>query len=187
MCSLYPRWNGLGPSRSEKGFRDDGEDETMSCWGRVWTTPTCYLAWCYNAFPTTGVRVRFTARWRSGGWSRRVRSLWATFGRAPPPYFWKYLIKILVNAVKVAFCPSNSHFRGQNSLNIAKFRWLLGLRPRPRLFFQDVGGPLKFWPKLAPPYFGVSARAWVDLSARESGTLAESAGTSSTGRVGSLD
>ena len=53
----------------------------------------------------------------------------------------------------VAFCPSNSHFLGQNSLNIAKFRWLLGLRPRPRLFFQDVGGPLKTWPEVPPPLF----------------------------------
>ena len=74
---------------------------------------------------------------------------------APPPYFWINSIKILVNAVKVAFCPSNSHFRGQNSLNIAKFRWLLGLRPRPRLFFSGCrrspenlaqsGTPPLFW------------------------------------------
>ena len=72
----------------------------------------------------------------------------------PPPYFWKYLIKILVNAVKVAFCPSNSHFWGQNSLNIAKFRWLLGLRPRPRLFFFRISEvPWKYGPKCPPPLF----------------------------------
>ena len=74
-------------------------------------------------------------------------------GPCPPPYFWKYLIKIPVNAVKVAFWPSNSHFWGQNNLNIAKFRWLLGLRPRLRLFLQDVEGTQKIWPKVAPPLF----------------------------------
>ena len=84
---------------------------------------------------------------------RRVRSLWATLGRAPPPfrsattpYFWKYLIKILVNAVKLAFCSSNSHFRGQNSLNIAKFRWL----QTPSLFSGCRRSPenlAQIWPK----------------------------------------
>ena len=77
----------------------------------------------------------------------------------PPPYFWKYLIKILQNAVKVALWPWNSHFWGQNRLNIAKFRWFLGLRPRPRLFFRNFGGTLTIWPKVAPPpYFGGGAR-----------------------------
>ena len=72
----------------------------------------------------------------------------------PRPLFLEILnIKILVNAVKVAFWPSNSHFWAQNSLNIAKFRRLLGLRPRPRLFFGMSEVPRKSGPKCPPPLF----------------------------------
>ena len=40
----------------------------------------------------------------------------------------------------MTFWPLKSHFQGQIGPNIAKFRWLLGLRPRPRLFPLDIRG-----------------------------------------------